>query len=133
MSETIDCAFLGRLNHDPELKRSAAGKSWCRISLAVGYGDAIERVSCALFGENAEYVCRSMTKNDKLYIEGAIGLNEWTSRDGEKRTGLSVVASKAEAPAIGRNKPQRPRQPASNSQADASTRDWQRPIGAEPA
>src|SRR5215471_7157106 len=129
MSECIDCAFVGRLNHDPELKTSAAGKSWCRISLAVGYGDAVEWVSCALFGETAEYVCRSMTTNDKLYVEGAIGLNEWTTRDGEKRTGL-VVATKAEAPAIGRNKPQRPRRPASNGQADAPTRDWQRPVGA---
>jgi single-strand DNA-binding protein len=109
MSGQIECAFIGRLGQDPELKTSAAGKSWSRLSLAVGYGDDVSWVSCAVFGESAEHVCSTLRKNDKLYIEGAIGLNEWTGRDGEKRTGLSVVASRAEPPALGRNRPKRTR------------------------
>jgi single-strand DNA-binding protein len=113
---TIDCAFVGRPTHDPELKQSAAGKSWCRISLAIGHGDGAQFVSCAIFGEPAEHLCATFHKNDKIYIEGAISLSEWTGKDGKSRTGLSVVVSKAEAPGIGRNRQKRSRQqaPAAN-------------------
>ena len=116
MTGTIDCAFIGRLSHDPELKTSAAGKSWARLSLAVGYGDDVQWVSVAVFGETAEHICGTLCKNDKVYVEGAIGLNEWTGRGGEKRTGLSVVATRAEVPGIGKHKPKRTREqaPAAN-------------------
>lgn len=107
---TIDSAFIGRLGQDPELKTSAAGKSWCRLSLAVGHGDDVQWVSVAIFGEPAEHICGTLRKNDKLYVEGALSLNEWTGKDGKPRTGLSVVASKAEPPEIGHHKPKRTRQ-----------------------
>jgi single-stranded DNA-binding protein len=55
-----------------------------------------------VFGAAAEQTLR---QHDKLYVEGALSLSEWTGRDGQKRTGLSVVASRVEAPTIGRNKP----------------------------
>jgi single-strand DNA-binding protein len=119
MSGIIECAFIGRLGQDPELKTSAAGKSWCRLSLAVGSGE-VQWVSVAIFGERAEHVCGTLRKNDKVYIEGAIGLNEWTCKDGKPRTGLSVVASRAEVPGIGRNKPKRAREAAANDTAAAS-------------
>jgi single-strand DNA-binding protein len=104
---TIDCAFLGRIGHEPELKQSAAGKPWCRLSVAVGNGDDVQWLSCVAFGERATRICSSFHKDDKVYIEGAISLSEWTSRDGEKRTGLSVTTSRVEAPAIGRMRSKR--------------------------
>ena len=117
---TIDCAFIGRLGDDPELKTSAAGKSWCRLSVAVGQGDNVQWVSVAIFGEPAEHVCATLRKNDKIYVEGSLTVNEWTARGGEKRTGLSVVASRAEAPGIGRHKPKRSREVALANDAAAS-------------
>jgi single-stranded DNA-binding protein len=92
MTHGIDCAFVGQLTHHPELKKSAAQKSWCRVSLAVG-GD---RVSVGLFGENAEYVCSTLRKGDPLYVQGVLSLAEWIGKDGKPRSGLSVVASRAE-------------------------------------
>ena len=32
MNGNIECAFIGRLGQDPELKTSAAGKSWTRVN-----------------------------------------------------------------------------------------------------
>jgi single-strand DNA-binding protein len=76
-------------------------------TIAAGFGGHVQYLACAVFGETAEFICRTLYKNEKLYIEGSIRLEEWTGRDGDKRTGLSVVANRAEPPAIGRNKPKR--------------------------
>jgi single-stranded DNA-binding protein len=120
---TIECGFVGRLAHPAELKTSAAGKKWCRLSLAVGYGDATEYVSVVTFGETAEHLCASLQKGDQILVRGGISLSEWTSRTGEKRHGLSVVASKVEPLGVG-NKPKRPRQQASDA---SDTEPAQRP------
>jgi single stranded DNA-binding protein len=121
---TIECCFVGRLAQEPELKTSAAGKSWARLTLAVGYGsEDTQWVSVAVFGEAAEFICKTLHKNDKLVVEGGLRLNEWTGRGGEKRTGLSVVASRAEPPKIGHHKSKGTRQqPAANETAAASDR-----------
>jgi single-strand DNA-binding protein len=106
MHGQIESAFIGRVGQDPELKTSAAGKPWARFSVAVGREDETQWVSVAVFGEAAQRLCQALHKGDRLYVEGTLRLSEWTGRDGEKRTGLSVAASKAEKlGAIGRNKP----------------------------
>jgi single-stranded DNA-binding protein len=47
---------------------------------------------------------------NKVYVEGTLRLSEWTGRNGEKRTGLSVAAWKTEKlGGIGRNKPAKSR------------------------
>jgi single-strand DNA-binding protein len=106
---TIDCAFLARIGQEPELKQSAAGKAWVRLSVAVGHGDDVQWVSCVAFGERATRICSSFHKDDKVYVEGALSLSEWTGRDGEKRTGLSVTTTRVEAPTIGRERSKRGR------------------------
>jgi single-strand DNA-binding protein len=103
----IDCAFIGRIRQEPELKQSAAGKPWCRLSVATGHGDEVQWVSCVAFGERATRICSSFHRDDKVYIEGTISISEWTGRDGEKRTGLSVTTTRVEAPTIGRQRSKR--------------------------
>jgi hypothetical protein len=39
MHGNIETAFIGRLGQEPELKTSAAGKPWARLSVAVGAGE----------------------------------------------------------------------------------------------
>jgi single-strand DNA-binding protein len=120
MHGNIETAFIGRLGQDPELKTSAAGKPRARLSVAVGAGDEAQWVSVAVFGEAAERLCAALEKGNKVYVEGTLRLSEWTGRNGEKRTGLSVAAWKAEKlGAIGRNKP-----------AKAKSRDAAQEIGA---
>jgi single-stranded DNA-binding protein len=64
----------------------------------------------AVFGEAAERLCAALEKGNKVYVEGTLRLSEWTGKGGEKRTGLSVAAWKAEKlGAIGRNKPSKVR------------------------
>jgi single-stranded DNA-binding protein len=60
MHGNIETAFIGRLGQDPELKTSAAGKPWARLSVAVGMGDETQWVSVAVFGEAAERLCAAL-------------------------------------------------------------------------
>jgi hypothetical protein len=49
----IHCALQGRLGQGVELRTSAAGKDWCRLSVGVGEGDKATWVSVAVFEEKA--------------------------------------------------------------------------------
>lgn len=105
---SIDAALLGTVVRDAELRTSAAGKPWMSVMVRSGDGDAASFVQVAIFGDAAVTLGR-IEKNEKLYAEGSIRISEWTTAAGEKRTGLSMAAWRAERPGIGRNKPKRPR------------------------
>ena len=92
----IEAELIGRLGTEPELKTSQAGKPWAAFNVGVGDGDNIQWVRIAVFGERAQELSAILHKGDRVYVEGAIRLNEWTGKDGEKRSGLSVAAWKCE-------------------------------------
>src|SRR5258708_24528741 len=104
---SIDAALLGTVVRDAELRTSAAGKPWMSVIVRSGDGDAASFVQVAIFGDAAVALGR-IEKNEKLYAEGSIRINEWTTAAGEKRTGLSMAAWRAARPGVGRNKPKRP-------------------------
>jgi single-stranded DNA-binding protein len=104
---SIDAALLGTVIRDAELRTSAAGKPWMSVMVRSGDGDAASFVQVAIFGDAAVALGR-IERNEKLYAEGSIRINEWTTAGGEKRTGLSMAAWRAERPGIGSNKPKRP-------------------------
>jgi Single-strand binding protein family len=105
-SMSIDAALLGIVVRDAELRMSAAGKPWMSVIVRSGDGDAASFVQVAIFGDAAIALGR-LERNEKLYAEGSIRISEWTTAAGEKRTGLSMAAWRAERPGVGRNKPKR--------------------------
>jgi hypothetical protein len=42
MHGAIECAFIGRVAQQPELKTSAAGKPWAHVGVAVGRDDEVQ-------------------------------------------------------------------------------------------
>jgi single-strand DNA-binding protein len=99
-----------------ELKTSRAGKPYANLSLAIdgGHDEDGERITtwlrCAVFGEVAELLAKTAVKGCKVYVEGALSLNTWTSADGTTKTGLNLAAWKAQvigASAIGKNRERR--------------------------
>jgi single-strand DNA-binding protein len=106
-SMSIDAALLGTVVRDAELRTSAAGKPWMSVIVRSGDGDAASFVQVAIFGD-ATVTLGRIERNEKLYAEGSIRINEWTTAAGEKRTGLSMAAWRADRPGVGRNKPKRP-------------------------
>ena len=106
----IDAAMMGTLVSDTiELRTSQAGKKWAAFNVGVGESENRQYVRISVFNGLAERAAAELTKGTKIYVEGhSLRLSDWTSRDGEKRSGLQMVGSKVEkvgTSAIGRNKP----------------------------
>ena len=109
MNGTIECAIIGRLGQDPDLRTAASGKPWMRLSLAVGRGDTTQWVTVAVFDDLAKGLIAKVKKSDRMYIEGRLTLQTW-EKNGEQRAGLNVAAWRAEPLSqIGRQKPKRGR------------------------
>ena len=116
----IECAFTGRLAHEPEIKTSKAGKPWASLSVGVGESEALQWVRVAVFGEMAEAI-RALPKGAKVYVEGRLKLEEWTGKDGVARHGLNVAATLVQP--IGQIGKKR-----TSKASDGGVRDWQRPV-----
>ena len=126
---SIECAFTGRLAHEPEIKTSKAGTPWASLSVGVGESDALQWVRVAVFGEMAEAI-RALPKGAKVYVEGRLKLEEWTGKDGVARHGLNVPATLAQPLGqIGRRRPSKPSGDPVKPTGDP-VRDWQRPVAA---
>jgi hypothetical protein len=73
----IHYALEGRLGAAVELRRSPSGKDWARLSVGVGEGDEVTRVSVSVFEEKAVALA-GLTKGAEVYVEGRLPLNTWT-------------------------------------------------------
>jgi single-strand DNA-binding protein len=107
----LECAFWGTLGGDPELKTAKSGNAFAVMNVAVTVGkddagkDISQWVRVAVFGQTAEEIAARAAKSDRVYVEGSLTLNIWTTAAGEQRSGLNVAAWKVEkVPAIGKNR-----------------------------
>jgi hypothetical protein len=66
---TIECAFEGRAAVTPELRTSANGVPWCRLSVAVGRGDELQWVSVVAYKEIAMHAVAVIEKGSICYVE----------------------------------------------------------------
>ena len=106
ITDTIECAFSGRIGQEPQLKTSKAGKSWLSFSAVVGSGDDAQWLQIAVFNDLATEMASRLHKGDRVYVEGRIRLNTWQDKDGASRAGLSVAATLVQPLGqIGRRKP----------------------------
>ncbi len=93
-------AIMGRLTKDPELKTSQSGASWLGIQVTVdrSYTKQGEEKKCdfipvSIFGKTAEFVAKYFKKGSMIVITGRIEMEEYTDKEGNKRTGFKVVAN----------------------------------------
>ncbi len=134
----IETAFWGVLSKDPEAKTSKNGNSFCvlNIGVAVGHDDqdreVMQWVKAVCFKEAADAIAAKAVKGSKVYVEGALTVGEYTTKDGERRTSLDVRAWKVEligASAIGKNRPKRTDQSGTPSFAGSAQREKPRVQG----
>jgi single-strand DNA-binding protein len=93
----ITSCCTGRLGSDAELKYSASGAPFLTFNLAVDDSKRAEdaptewlRVVC--FGEMAEDLARRLAKGTRVYAEGRLRLESWTTRENEQRSALKLTA-----------------------------------------
>lgn len=93
---------IGRLTRDPELRRTASGKSITHFALALSEswkGDDGEWRENVVFTEwniwngSGENLCKLAHKGDLLYAEGKFSLDSWEDKNtGEKRSSPRFTA-----------------------------------------
>lgn len=97
MSDINSFAFSGRLGRDPETRYTASGTAmWkARVANDVGSGQrkATNWISVTVFGKQAEVLGGfTLAKGSRIGVTGELRINEYTTKNGEKRTDVEVNA-----------------------------------------
>jgi single-strand DNA-binding protein len=92
--------LAGNLTRDPQLSYLPSGTPVCEFGLAINRrrkgadGQMREEtcfVDCRAFGAQAENLNRYMAKGRPLLVDGRLRYEQWESKEGQKRSRLSVV------------------------------------------
>ena len=90
----------GNLTRDPELRTVGADRTVANFTLAnnrrykAGDGEPREEtlfLDCEAWGRPAELVAQYLTKGSPLVVEGRLRLDQWTDKDGGKRSRVKLV------------------------------------------
>jgi single-stranded DNA-binding protein len=95
MDGKIECAFVGTVVKEPKRRVSQRGNAWVSFLCRVGNGDAASWAQVSVFGDCVDGLA-GLHDGSKVYVEGSIALNEWTSSSGDRKHGLAVSSFKAE-------------------------------------
>jgi len=92
--------LIGNLTRDPDVRMLSSGRPVCNFGLALNrnYKDSegnkreeVTFVDVECFGPRAEAVGRFFSKGRPIFVEGRLKLDQWESKDGEKRSAIRVV------------------------------------------
>ena len=92
--------LIGNLTRDPDVRMMTNGRPVCNFGLALNRsfkdaeGNRKEEttfVDVESFGPRAEAIGRFFTKGRAIFIEGRLKLDQWESKEGEKRSALRIV------------------------------------------
>ena len=95
--------LVGNLGADPELKRTADNRAYCHLRVATSAvwkdkaGQRQEKTDwhrVTVWGDTAEHCGKYLAIGRPVYIEGRLENRQWQDKDGQKRHGTDVVASR---------------------------------------
>jgi single-strand DNA-binding protein len=92
--------LVGNLPRDPEIRFTATGRAVASFSMGVGRryqvnGEWQEQTSwfnVTAWGQLGENAAATLVKGSRVVVTGRLEQREYTSREGEKRTAIDVVA-----------------------------------------
>ena len=90
---------MGRLTHDPELRRTQSGTAVCSFSIACDrdYGKDEEKktdfLDIVAWRERGEFVAKYFTKGRMIVVAGSLQIRDWTDKNGNKRRTAEIIAS----------------------------------------
>ncbi|MBX3278788.1 MAG: single-stranded DNA-binding protein [Acidobacteria bacterium] len=94
--------IVGYLGRDPELRYTPSGTAVCDFSVATSErrrdatgesNDITTWFRVSVWGKQAEFANQYLAKGRLVYIEGRLRQEEFTDREGNRRTSLQVNAS----------------------------------------
>lgn len=90
------CIFVGNLTRDPEARTTGSGKQVTNFSIAVnnrrGGQDETIYLKVETWGRTAEIAEQYLRKGSEVLVEGRLKIDEYTTREGEKRRDPVIVA-----------------------------------------
>lgn len=97
--------LIGNLTRDPETRQTPAGTPVGDISIAINQSfkdkegnekEEVVFVDCVVWGRQAETCQQYLTKGASVFIEGRLQLDQWETKEGEKRSRLRVRAERVQ-------------------------------------
>ena len=92
--------MMGRLTHDPELRRTQAGKAACTFRIASDRDfttkdgeKETDFIDVVAWRGLAETVAKYFAKGRMAIVEGRLQIRPWTDKDGNKRYATEIVAN----------------------------------------
>lgn len=91
---------MGRLTHNPELRRTGNGTAVASFTVAVDRDfpnkDTGERetdfIDCVAWRNTAEFVSKFFSKGSMAVVSGRLQIRNWTDKDGQRRCTAEIVA-----------------------------------------
>ena len=95
--------LMGRLTRDPEVRYTPTGKVVCQFTVAVdrpfmsqdGQREA-DFIPVVIWGKSAELCGNSLTKGQRVLVEGRLQIRSYDAKDGSKRWVTEVIANSFE-------------------------------------
>ena len=92
--------LLGRLSRDPEVRVTQDGQTTiAKFGIAVdrrGKEDKADFFNVTAFNKTAQFAEKYLKKGTKIALSGRLQLDEYTNKDGQRVTNVSVVAEEVE-------------------------------------
>lgn len=91
--------IIGNLTRDPETRTTTSGKTVCAFTVAVNRrgsdnkADFFRVAAWEKLGENCQ---KYLAKGRKVAVVGSVSVNTYTTKDGESRASLEVMAQDVE-------------------------------------
>lgn len=92
--------LMGNLTRDPDVRTTPSGMKIAKFGLAVNRRyrtrddetrEETTYVDIDAFGNQADIIDRYCRKGSPLFVEGRLRLDQWETKDGDKRSKLGVV------------------------------------------
>src|SRR5262249_39454219 len=102
MSSFNKIMIVGYLGRDPELRYTPQGTAVCNLSVATSekrknsMGDSEDHTTwfrVSVWGRQAELANEYLAKGRQVFIEGRLRQEEYTDREGNRRSSLEVNAT----------------------------------------
>lgn len=87
---------IGRICNDLELQ--GTNNKFCKFNIAIPrqYKKEItDFISCTAFNKTAEFICNFFKKGNKIAVSGSVKNNQYTDKDGNKRTNINIIINEA--------------------------------------
>lgn len=96
----IHATIIGNLGKDPNLRTLDGGNVVLNFSVGCrhGFGDkqVTNWVEVAVWGKRGESLAKLVTKGSRVAVRGALSTREWTDKEGNARTSLTMSADEVE-------------------------------------